>query len=342
MKRIYQTVIFSLFALFVSTQPLKSQSEQVIFQNDVAIAATLKYDFRILNKTKETEEEVPAQFGIYLPDSTYIEKPVNISIRGGYRKAKCTFTPIHIYFKGSGFEQDGWKDLGKVKLIRMCKSSANYNQLVIREWLVYRIYNLFTDKSYQTCLLNITMYDTGSNKKPLTTYAFLQEETDKLAERMNTEEVEPNRVLPHEFDAALLNLISVFEYMIGNLDWSAIKMHNVRTFMPTNGENPLCIPVPYDFDFSGIVNASYASPPPELAVESVRERLFRGLCRPKNEYLEVFEMLKEKKDEIYALIDNCPYLVKSHRKDMKTYLEQFYFVINSEKQSQREIFDNCR
>jgi hypothetical protein len=342
MTKIYQTVLLLLFALFVAIQPSEAQTESSIFQNDVAIKANLSYDFRALNKTKETEEYLPAKFGIYLPDSSYIEIPVRISVRGGYRKAKCIFTPIHINFKESGIEEEGWKDLGKVKLVRMCKPSPTYNQFVIKEWLIYRMYNLFTDKGYQTCLLNITMNDSGGKKKPVTTYAFLQEETDKLAKRMKTEEIEPDRVAPHEFDAAQLNLISVFEYMIGNLDWSAIQMHNVRTFKPTDEDNPYVVPVPYDFDFSGLVNAAYASPPPELAVTSVRERLFRGLCRPGKDYLAIFEIFKEKEDEIYALIDNCPYLTKTHTKDMKSYLERFFYVINNEAQYQREIFDKCR
>ena len=342
MKKLFLTLPGLLIAFIFFTQSSRAQSESAIFQNDVAIEATLTYDFRALNKTKETEEYIPAQFGITMPDGTYVEKSVTICVRGRYRKEQCIYTPIRINFSDAGFEQEGWKDLGKMKVVRMCKVSKTFNQLVIREWLIYRMYGLFTDKGYQTCLLNMTMNDSGGKKKPIVTYAFIIEKTKKLAKRLGAEEIEPERVLPHEFDMSLLNLISVFEYMIGNLDWSAIKMHNVKTLMPTDENNRLCIPVPYDFDFSGMVNASYAVPPPELPVETVRERLFRGLCRPENEYLEIFEIFKNKEDELYALIENCSYLDKNHKKDMTNYLEKFYYVINNEKQYRREIFDNCR
>ena len=339
------TLIYFLLLTYVVTaqqSELQQKSETGIFQNDSIIEATLTYDFRALNKAKESEEYQEAVFGIYLQDSTYIEKPVRIRARGRYRKAHCRHIPLRIDFSESGFDQEGWNELDKIKLVRCCKNSASYNQLVIREWLVYRMYNLFTDKSYKTCLLHLTMNDARESKKPFSSYAFILEETNKMAERMNSIEVELERVRAGEFENTLMNLVSVFEYMIGNLDWSATMMHNVKTFRPNGEGRQWHIPVPYDFDFSGVVYASYASPPPELGVESVRERLFRGFCKPKQEYVKIFKTFKDKEDEIYALIDECQYLNKANRKDMRIYIKQFYNVIDSEVQTQRCIFDQCR
>jgi len=341
----YSISFLFLFIGFLShaQQPDKQQQTNPgIFQNDVAIEAILTFDFKVFKKEWESELEIPATFEIVTEEGDSIEKSVKIKTRGGYRKAHCQYPPIRINFSKADFELPGWEDLRKVKLVRKCKSSSMYNQLIIREWLVYRMYNLFTDKGYKTCLLHLTMKDAQENKKPIESYAFLIEETDELAIRMNSKEVELKRVHPNQFDGVQMNTVSVFQYMIGNLDWSAPMMHNVKTFRPDGEGMQWHIPVPYDFDFSGIVNATYASPPPELGVETVRTRVFRGFCRPPDEYKEVFEIFRDRESDIFALIDNCQYLVKSSKKDMTNYVRQFYNILGNESQIQREIFDSCR
>lgn len=313
-----------------------------LYRNNQLIKATLTFDFKLLNKERDTKSNLPAKFGIYLADETFIERPVEIRPRGHYRRENCQYLPLRLDFSESSFEIPGWDELGKVKLVLRCKKPATYNQFVIKEWLIYRMYALFTDQGYGTCLLDLKMIDSEGKKKPIQTYAFILEETDELAERLQAVEVEEGNVNVNMIERGLMNLVSVFEFMVGNLDWSAPMMHNVKLFRPEGEGRQWIIPVPYDFDFSGFVNAFYATPPPELPVESVRERLFRGFCRPEHEYREVFDLFLEKRDEINALIEDCPYLSQSMKNDANTYIRQFYNIIESDAQIKKEIFDQCR
>ena len=65
--------------------------------------------------------------------------------------------------------------------------------------------------------------------------------------------------------------------MIGNTDWNLDKSHNIELIRPASGGAP--IPVPYDFDWSGLIAPPYARPNQMLGIGSVKQRLFRGFCR---------------------------------------------------------------
>src|SRR5690606_26257310 len=92
-----------------------------------------------------------------------------------------------------------------------------------------------------------------------------------------------------QLDTEQASLVAVFEYLIGNTDFSMVHgardddcCHNI---VPFSREGQDYLIIPYDFDFSGLVNAAYASPNPELPIRSVTRRLYRGLCE-QNPYLE--------------------------------------------------------
>ena len=81
--------------------------------------------------------------------------------------------------------------------------------------------------------------------------------------------------------------------------------------------HPSPYPVPYDFDYSGFVNATYAVPPEGLDIENVRERRFLGYCRTEAEFQEVFDQFIAKENDVYQIIDDFPYLNQKIKKDEK-------------------------
>ena len=119
--------------------------------------------------------------------------------------------------------------------------------------------------------------------------------------------------------------VAVFEYMIGNTDWSVPYLHNIRLF--DNGQAG-SLPVPYDFDYSGIVEASYAIPPEQLGIQSVRERLYRGPVYSAALFQRVFDKFNDIKPQFYALYQNNNRLDKSYVKRTLKYLDEFYALIN--------------
>ena len=139
-----------------------------------------------------------------------------------------------------------------------------------------------------------------------------------------------------------MTLVAVFEYMIGNTDWSVPHYHNVKLMRPLDKKTSLPLVVPYDFNNSGLVNASYALPQEELGIESVRVRLYRGFPRTLEELERIAAEFKDKKKDIWALINNCEWLSTKFKKEMIGYLEDFYKVLDSKTSIKYNFIDNAR
>ena len=126
-------------------------------------------------------------------------------------------------------------------------------------------------------------------------------------------------------DSLSMATVAVFEYMIGNTDWSVPYLHNIRLL--DNGQTG-SLPVPYDFDHAGIVEAKYALPAEQLGIESVRERVYRGLAYPMPVFQQVFDKFNQVKPQFYALYQANSRLDKAYVKRTLKYLDEFYALIN--------------
>jgi hypothetical protein len=236
----------------------------------------------------------------------------------------------------------------KLKLVVACKLGQDYwEQYVLAEYLVYRMFNLFTPLSFQVRLAKVTYIDSSGEDDTFTRYAFLIEDDDIMATRNEGWKVdwEIGRQLPPtllERDHAIL--VDVFQYMIGNTDWSAVEMHNMELF-----QKPPSIysTIPYDFDVSGIINTRYARPDASLAIRSVRDRLFRGFCpeqinRQAEDYEAVYEEFRSKKERVYDLWRNQVGLDEGRLKDTLKYLDDFFKILDDPRQIQVRMLNQCR
>ena len=160
--------------------------------------------------------------------------------------------------------------------------ASNTDEYVIREYLVYKLFNALTDTSLKVRLLKVNYIDTKKNKKTIVKYGIFIEPVEMLAKRTNcivlkTMTLNQNHIVPE-----IMDRVAIFNYMVANWDWSIPKQHNVKIIKPLSfNAGPLGIAVPFDFDLTGVVNADYAIPPPSTGIENVRERIYSGLCRTK-------------------------------------------------------------
>ncbi len=300
---------------------------------------TVSYDFNVFNKMKDDKEYMPAKISYFLPDSTYIERSIRIRPRGISRRDMCTHPPLKIEFPDSLYGVKHFNKWGKMKLVSICQQSANYDQYIIKEYLIYKAYEKLTDISFKTYLVNITFIDTGS-KKSYTSPGFFLEDIDHLAKRMKGKEIETNGLKPTAFDTATFDLMALFQYMIGNTDWNVSNLHNIKLISIDNKKWPKPIPVPYDFDYSGVVNAMYAvNEIPGL--DNVRDRYYMGICRTEKYYMPVIKLFREKKQEIYDVFTNCNRLNAYNKKDVISYLDSFYDIIKDDKYIGKRIYGNC-
>jgi len=287
-----------------------------------------------------TKAEQPATVTMRLPDSSSIKEDVRINTRGKFRLENCKMPPILVNFKNNSSPR--LRPLGKLKLVVGCGATNEDEQLIIKEYLAYKMYNMLTEKSFRVRLVKLHYDDSRGKIKPYTQYGFLLEDVDDMAKRNKCKEIQDIAIQTESTDRKQMTLVALFEYMIGNTDWSVPAFHNIKLVQPQKDPDAIPIAVPYDLNHCGFVNAAYAVPPEELGIESVKDRLYRGFPRSMEELQETIAIFNSKKNDIYDLINNCPWLNKASRKESINYLDGFYKTI-SNKNSVRHLFiDNAR
>jgi len=239
-------------------------------------------------------------------------------------------------FTSEAVKHTVFQGLDKPKLVNHCRDDDTYEQYVLQEFQLYRILRLLTPASHAVRLLRMTYADSGNGKVLATRYAFIEEEPNVLADRMNAKQVKIKGAGPSDLDSFQSALVGVFQYMIGNTDFAMSALHNVELIQLANGDY---LPVIHDFDFSGAVNARYATVAPQLHMASVRDRMYRGFCVPNEEYPKVFALFNAKKDSIYALYrDPLGKLLRPNIVDETLrYFDEFYKTINDARSAIRTI-----
>ena len=312
------------------------------FQDETPLTVTLTTNVGRLrgDKNAETAPWRPATLKYTGPDTAHGTVPVRIKTRGIWRLKNCQFPPVRLNFVGDSVKHTPFHGLDKPKLVNHCRDDDVYEQYVLQEFQLYRIYRLLTPASHAVRLLKMTYADSANGKVLATRYAFIEEEPGELAARIGAKQTKIKGAMPSDLEPYQSALVGVFQYMIGNTDFAFGALHNVELMQLMNGDY---WPVVYDFDFSGAVNARYATVDPKLSVRSVRDRLYRGYCVPKEEYPKVFALFNAKKDSIYALYRDPlgkllrPEIVNETLK----YFDDFYKTINNPRDAKDYIMDAC-
>jgi hypothetical protein len=311
-----------------------------LFQSAEPLTVTLTANFTAVHKDRD--ENSTKRFPATLVATGDKEKPVNVTLgtRGHFRlrQTSCSFVPLRVEFDRqnvAGTVFDGQKAL---KLVTHCRENKTYEQYVMREYLVYRIFNLLTPRSFRARLAKATYVDSASGKLLTTRYGMFLEDDDDVARRMEGRIAELFNASFKEVDAESQTLMFVFEYMIGSTDLSIIKLHNIRL---VQDRARVLYPVPYDFDLSGLVDTSYALVDKRLGIASVRDRLYRGPCRTAAELEPVLEKMRATRPDVLGLYDSLPDLDPAYRRDAKKYLEEFYALIARPDRVKRLLVDGC-
>ncbi|MCU0378737.1 MAG: hypothetical protein MUC78_10815 [Bacteroidales bacterium] len=294
-----------------------------LFANDDLLELSLRFNVTEYTRKKPKDEYLDAILTYHISPGDSINKDVRLKTRGEFRNGYCSFPPLLLNFKKTEFEKQDLNKIGKMKVVTHCQSGNE--DILFREYLIYKLYNVLTDSSFRVRLVKINYINTFKQTKTISSYAFFIEPIDLLAERMNSMPVELTTLSQKNIVPEMMDRMAIFNYMIGNTDWSVPNQHNCKILVSRQpGSAELGQIVPYDFDYSGLVNASYAIPHEDLGIETVRERLYLGLCRSEDEFLKVLQEFSEKKQGFYDVINEFPYLTEKEKKSMIQYLDQFY------------------
>lgn len=262
---------------------------------------------------------------------------VKVMARGIFRRnpVNCKFPPLAINFKKSEVKNTIFKDQDKLKLVTPCADEED----VLEEYLIYKMYNQMTDLSLKVRLVKIRYFDTGRGKEIFEKYSFFIEEKEHLAERNNVFEKD-KFLTPYSLNRENSKRVSIFEYIIGNKDWFYTTRHNVIIMQPFD-TTLAPYAVPYDFDFSGLVNADYTKPK-DVADELLSERrVYKGICCTSEEFNEVFQYFKDLRPAFESIVNNMELISKFNRKQILTYIKYFYTIIENDKLIKKEFLDVC-
>lgn len=298
----------------------KTIFEEMSYQQ--VLEVKLETDIKQIKANIKTENYQPATITFEDAGGNQQTWEMKIRPRGRFRRRVCTFPPVKVNFDKDDLKARNYKKHDELKLVTHCTEEEGSRENLLREYLAYKLYEVISPVHYRAQLLRIKYIDRENNIR-LRRYGILLEDEKELASRLDAELCEDCYALPKDsFALDNLHLHSLFQYMIGNSDWSLTMARNLKLLK--DDETGKFYLAPYDFDFSGLVNAGYARPDPTKGVSSVRERVFLGLAESDAELQKAVAHFKAKREELLNTIDSFKLLNRSARKDMMNYIQSFY------------------
>ena len=271
-----------------------------------------------------------------------------VRLRGKSRATSgdCSFPLLDLRFSPEVSAKTIFADLPLLRMITHCRASTASQQHVLLEYLAFRSFVVLTDLSYRVRLARVRYTDSERERDPLTRYAFFTEPEGEMAARNGWETLSLRGVSRSQLELNQLSLVEVFQYMIGNTDWSAIGApsdeHCCHNMQLIGGPGFAVIPVPYDFDQTGLVDPPYATPTPALGITSVRTRVYRGICKHPGYMDRTLDVFLAKRAALYALYRQQEGLEERRRNKAIDYLDAFYETLDDPDQVRRKLSEQCR
>ncbi len=314
-----------------------------LFQEAEPLAFTLAADFKAVNKDRDyaSTKSFPAVLTVKGQEGG-VPLQVTLRTRGNIRLRSdvCSFAPLSIEFVKEGAKRTVFDGQSKLKLLAHCNEAQAFDQLVLLEYLAYRLYNVMTPRSFRVRLAQASYVDSKTGRTLSTHNAVFIEDEDDVARRMEGRAVELPGMLFKDFDQESLTLMALFQYMIGNPDYSVSGMHNVRAV-----QTPAKVfyPITWDFDVTGLVDPRYAVPNAQLRKEiaAVRARSYLGPCRSVEEFEPALAAFRAKQAEMQALVGAIPGLGDAERRKAVEYLGEFFAMLGRRDLVKRELVDTC-
>ncbi len=341
--------MFLSISLNVSAETVPSDSiNRPLFDDDSTLAVTIEGPFKTVMRNRNETDEFPAIIKYSNADGAETILDIKLRVRGKFRRKRetCNFAPLRVNFKKKQVEGTLFAGQDTIKLVTDCQSSKKrYQQLLLREYLAYKLLNVLSDKSFGARLLHVTYVDTANKNKSRESYAFFIEEKSHIADRLGMERVKVPGTRYAALDPAHSNMINVYEYFIANTDYSLVAgppgsdcCHNS---VPYQKESAPFISIPYDFDHAGLIAAPYASPNPRFRVRSVRQRVYRGRCANNAHLDSTLERFIAKRDDFNQLVKGLDGFDDKSVKSTLKFIDGFYEDIATPKAVQKKLTKKC-
>ncbi|MCD4710627.1 MAG: hypothetical protein K8R52_07260 [Bacteroidales bacterium] len=348
----YSFILTGLIVLI--SFPLYSQQEiQTTFEDTVLVyedlfgirepmVITMKFNVKEFQKSRRDEKYHPAEMTCHVNDTFQVTHPVRVRARGKFRRDYCTMPPFWLNIRFSGIEAEELAGVNRMKVVTRCRGTTQCDNYVLREYLVYQIFNLLSPYSFNTRLVRLKYVDTGRKNKVAENWAFIIEPEEMMAERNSAMAIKSDKLSIRTVNKETMDQMAFFHYMIGHGDYSVTGRHNLKILTLKDYGPTGFIPVPYDFDYTGLVDAHYAVPGESLGISSVRERYYLGACRSKEIHEQTVRWLASYQGEIKNLITSFKYMDEVEKLEMVKYLESYFKEAGGDHFIERRIAPTCR
>jgi hypothetical protein len=275
---------------------------------------------------------------------------IRLSARGLSRRRPdvCSFPPLRIDFAAEPAATSFFRGQRRLKLVTHCQASESFQQYLLREYMAYRLLNALSPRSLRVRLAQIDYVEAGATAPFVSRLGFLIEDVDDAARRNGLVEIETGNIAPRQLNPEEAARAAVFHYMVGNLDWSITSgprgdscCHNGKLLGAAAGATTGLIPIPYDFDFSGLVDAPYSAPPDQVPVDSVRSRRYRGFCIHNAEAQTVAAEFRAARAALLAIPGTVPGLTSRNRDRAVVYLSRFFDDIRDSAAVSSNLLGTC-
>ena len=345
--RLVLALAFAAAAQPAGSAPAKPPTP--LFASDDPIHVGLRGPMSAIARMPQSQRTPrPAMLTLFTPTSE--THSIQLSPRGITRRLKitCAFPPLRVEFTAKPAATSLFKGQKRLKLTTYCRPSPQHQQYVLLEYAAYRMFNVLAPTSLRARLASVD-YAEADGRTVISRLGFFVEDSDDAARRNGLVEMRmPPRIATSQLDPAAAARAALFEYMIGNLDWSMragpqsdVCCHNFRLLGSSVGAQTGLIPVPYDFDFSGLVNAPYAQPPEGIPIGSVRERYYHDYCVHNAQAIQVAAEFRAKRGELLAVLGSIPQLDERRRRAASDYLEGFFRDIATDEDVMKRVLRNC-
>lgn len=320
--------VLALIIFLISSYAIAQQKAQnLLFESHDILELTIVSDYNdITEDVYGPSDDHKGKLIYHDSNDNKVKVEIEIETRGNFRRNpdNCDFPPLEIDFDGD-YQHTIFRGQNKLKLVTHCRDTLeNADENVMKEYLIYRIYNMLTPQSFKVrlCKINYRQRWWINTKERI---AFFIEDNDDVAERLGGKELDKDDdYLP--IDSLSLARMALFHYMIGNSDWTIMPLQNTEV-IKVPGKNSF--PVPYDFDLSAFVNAVYAPKALFIEPEELYNRVYKGpelssrfVKEAKNEFLR-------KREELEQLVEQENRLSEGEKERILNYFDSFYDDIES-------------
>lgn len=337
MKKI---IILLVSLLGWSTVPAQKKTDvPPVFVDQQPISIAIAFSFKEIKKSTVDSAYFPTQLKFKNESGAWDSIPMELRARGNFRRNNCFFPPLRLKFKKKDAEKTIFTGNKNFKLVLPCQTAKSGNDLIMKEYLAYKLLEPVTPYHFHTRLADATLTDKSSKSKSYSVKSFLIEDDDLIADRFQGKVIETQIHPMHLNDtAAVVN--DLFQFMIANTDWSASVQHNTKVIQLEPNKK---IPLAYDFDMAGLVNAPYATVNETLSISSVQERLYRGFCRNEAVVQYVRSEYLKHEGEMMKIIDNHQsYFSASDFSGIKKFIGEFFEILKNDRRFGDMVIKGCR